>query len=113
MLGLSAGATLAVVSALRARDEDGPVLRGQALFYPVTNCPSVLTDSYQTYAKGYGLSQDNMHWFWEQYLPTPAAGVHPYAWPLRADYFAGTGPEAGARASKVNQPLRLWVLWPR
>jgi membrane-bound lytic murein transglycosylase A len=32
---------------------------------------------------------------------------------VRADYFAGTGPEAGALASKVNQTLRLWVLWPR
>ncbi len=32
---------------------------------------------------------------------------------VRADYFAGTGPEAGALASKVNQPLKLWVLWPR
>jgi membrane-bound lytic murein transglycosylase A len=32
---------------------------------------------------------------------------------VRADYFAGTGPEAGAFASRVNQPLRLWVLWPR
>ncbi len=33
--------------------------------------------------------------------------------PVRADYFAGTGPEAGQLASRVNQPLRLWVLWPR
>ncbi len=32
---------------------------------------------------------------------------------VRADYFAGTGPEAGTLASKVNQPLKLWVLWPR
>ncbi|MDB5892048.1 MAG: transglycosylase [Polaromonas sp.] len=32
---------------------------------------------------------------------------------VRADYFAGTGPEAGLFASKVNQPLRLWALWPR
>lgn len=32
---------------------------------------------------------------------------------VRADYFAGTGPEAGLLASRVNQPLRLWVLWPR
>ncbi len=32
---------------------------------------------------------------------------------VRADYFAGTGAEAGALASKVNQPLKLWVLWPR
>ena len=32
---------------------------------------------------------------------------------VRADYFAGTGPEAGVMAAKVNQPLRLWVLWPK
>ena len=32
---------------------------------------------------------------------------------VRADYFAGTGFEAGEFASRVNQPLRLWVLWPR
>jgi membrane-bound lytic murein transglycosylase A len=32
---------------------------------------------------------------------------------VRADYFAGTGAEAGALASAVNQPLRLWVLWPK
>ena len=32
---------------------------------------------------------------------------------VRADYFAGTGAEAGVMAARVNQPLRLWVLWPR
>lgn len=32
---------------------------------------------------------------------------------VRADYFAGTGPEAGQLAARMNQPLRLWVLWPR
>ena len=32
---------------------------------------------------------------------------------VRADYFAGTGGEAGQFASRVNQPLRLWVLWPK
>jgi membrane-bound lytic murein transglycosylase A len=32
---------------------------------------------------------------------------------VRADYFAGTGFDAGLLASRVNQPLRLWVLWPR
>jgi membrane-bound lytic murein transglycosylase A len=33
--------------------------------------------------------------------------------PVRADYFAGTGAEAGQLASRVNQPLRMWALWPR
>lgn len=32
---------------------------------------------------------------------------------VRADYFAGTGAEAGQMAARVNQPLRLWVLWPK
>ena len=32
---------------------------------------------------------------------------------VRADYYAGTGLEAGEFAAKVNQSLRLWVLWPK
>ena len=32
---------------------------------------------------------------------------------VRADYFAGTGPQAGELAGRMKQNLRLWVLWPR
>ena len=32
---------------------------------------------------------------------------------VRADYFAGTGPQAGELAGRMKQSLRLWVLWPR
>ena len=32
---------------------------------------------------------------------------------VRADYFAGSGLEAGELAGRVKQPLKLWVLWPR
>jgi membrane-bound lytic murein transglycosylase A len=32
---------------------------------------------------------------------------------VRADYFAGWGPEAGELAARLKQPLRLWVLVPR
>ncbi|MDR6534693.1 MltA domain-containing protein [Variovorax soli] len=32
---------------------------------------------------------------------------------VRADFFAGTGPEAGRLAARMNQPLRLWALWPK
>jgi membrane-bound lytic murein transglycosylase A len=32
---------------------------------------------------------------------------------VRADYFAGTGPEAGQLASRVKQPLQMWALWPQ
>ena len=32
---------------------------------------------------------------------------------VRADYFAGTGAEAGRVAARMNQSLRLWALWPK
>jgi membrane-bound lytic murein transglycosylase A len=32
---------------------------------------------------------------------------------VRADYYAGSGPEAGELAGRVKQPLQLWALWPR
>ncbi|WP_239027162.1 murein transglycosylase A [Ramlibacter algicola] len=32
---------------------------------------------------------------------------------VRADYFAGSGAEAGDIAGRLKQPLRLWALWPR
>jgi len=32
---------------------------------------------------------------------------------VRADYFFGSGQEAGELAGRLKQPLRLWVLWPR
>jgi membrane-bound lytic murein transglycosylase A len=33
--------------------------------------------------------------------------------PVRADYFAGWGAEAGELAGRLKQPLQLWVLWPK
>jgi membrane-bound lytic murein transglycosylase A len=32
---------------------------------------------------------------------------------VRADYFAGWGPEAGELAGRLKQPLALWALWPK
>jgi membrane-bound lytic murein transglycosylase A len=32
---------------------------------------------------------------------------------VRADFFTGSGPEAGDLAGRLKQPLRLWALWPR
>ncbi len=32
---------------------------------------------------------------------------------VRADYYAGSGPEAGELAGRLKQPLRLWALWPK
>lgn len=32
---------------------------------------------------------------------------------VRADYFAGWGQEAADLAGRLNQPLQMWVLWPK
>jgi membrane-bound lytic murein transglycosylase A len=32
---------------------------------------------------------------------------------VRADYYAGSGLEAGEMAGRLKQPLQLWALWPR
>jgi membrane-bound lytic murein transglycosylase A len=32
---------------------------------------------------------------------------------VRADYYAGSGAEAGELAGRLKQPLSLWVLWPK
>ena len=88
--GDSAGGCLAVVTALRSRDEGGPPLAGQLLFYPVLDVPSAHPDSsYGRYGTGFGLSRDGMAWFWDQYLPDPRQRLHPYAAPLRAASVAG------------------------
>ncbi len=32
---------------------------------------------------------------------------------VRADYFAGWGPEAAELAGRMRQPLQMWILWPK
>jgi membrane-bound lytic murein transglycosylase A len=32
---------------------------------------------------------------------------------VRADYYMGSGTEAGELAGRLKQPLAMWVLWPR
>jgi acetyl esterase len=83
--GDSAGGNLAAVCALRARDRAGPSLLMQVLLYPVTDC-DLETDSYVEHGSDPGdyLTTDEMHWFWDQYVPEPAARRAHEASPLRA-----------------------------
>lgn len=81
--GDSAGGCLAAVTALRIRDEGGPSLCGQLLFYPVTDYPSRPGNSYRAFGAGYGLTSQGMLWFWRQYLPDLSLAGQPLASPLR------------------------------
>ena len=87
--GDSAGGCLAAVTALRVRDEGGPRLQAQLLWYPVTDYPTSPTNSCLAYGAGFGLTQDGMRWFWDQYLEHPSAASHCHASPLRMATVAG------------------------
>lgn len=90
--GDSAGANLAAVTALMARDARGPALSFQLLIYPVADyrCKS---DSYERYSKGYGLLEaETMAWFRNHYLNSAADANDWRASPLLAPDLSGLPP---------------------
>jgi len=90
--GDSAGANLAAVMALMARDAGGPKLRLQSLVYPVADY-TLSSASYATFAEGYGLlTRAAMMWFQEHYLRSPADAEDWRASPIKAASFAGVAP---------------------
>src|SRR5262249_49625957 len=90
--GDSAGANLAAVVALLARDDRGPNLRLQSLVYPVGDY-TLSGASYGKYAQGCGvLTPDAMAWFGRHYLRSPADAADWRASPIKAPSFAGVAP---------------------
>ena len=81
--GTSAGATLALATALRVREYGGPSLAGQFLLYPIAG-HEFDTDSYHENAAGPLLTREDMRWFYDQYLRSPVDATNPFAVPLRA-----------------------------
>jgi acetyl esterase len=81
--GDSAGGNLAAVTALQARDFDGPDLTHQLLVYPITTDDQDLPARVEN-AEGYGLTTDAMAWFDEKYVVDTLDTGNPYAYPLKA-----------------------------
>jgi len=90
--GDSAGANLAAVVALLARDAGGPAIRLQVLIYPVADY-ALTGDSFKRYATGYGvLTSKAMDWFKSYYLNSPEEAADFRASPIRAKSLAGVAP---------------------
>ena len=70
--GDSAGANLAAVTAVLARDRQGPALAAQLLLFPATAAPSHGFASYDEVGEGYMLTKADMDWFWDHYRRSPA-----------------------------------------
>ena len=91
--GDSAGANFAAGVCIRARDEGGPRIMAQLLFYGSCDYPSEQTASSIEFADGPLLSADDVSWFWEQYLRDPIREQHnPIASPARAADHRGLPP---------------------
>jgi acetyl esterase len=87
--GDSAGANLAAVVAIMARDAGTPKLKFQALIYPVADY-TLSSDSYRRYGVGYGiLTADAMKWFQKHYLKSAADAEDWRASPIKAESLTG------------------------
>jgi len=82
-VGNSAGVNMAAVVALMTRDRGGPELKGQILFWPVTDA-NFETESYHEFAEGYSVTKAIMMWFWDAYMPNREQRREKYASPLQA-----------------------------
>jgi acetyl esterase/lipase len=77
------GATMATALTMMAKRRGGPRIRGQLLYYPVTDarCDS---PSQREFATGYLLTREALHWYWQQYTDDPREQADPTASPIRA-----------------------------
>jgi acetyl esterase len=83
--GIEAGANLAAVATLMARDRGGPALDGQILIMPMLD-PGMTTCSMRDVKLDDGMAEvaDTCAASYRGYLPNGADRVHPYASPLRS-----------------------------
>jgi acetyl esterase len=81
--GDSVGGNMAAAVTLMAKQRRGPKIAFQVLCYPVTDA-GFDTPSYLRFANGPWLTKRAMEWFWDAYLPDPAARQQPTATPLNA-----------------------------
>jgi acetyl esterase len=91
--GDSAGGNMSAVCALRARDRGGPELALQVLVCPVVD-HDMANASYREHGSGPDLflTVDDMVWFWNHYVPEPAARSAPDVSPLRAEDLSNLPP---------------------
>lgn len=90
--GDSAGANLATVLALKARDMNAPQLRAQILYYPAVDLTAKHYASYDAFGEGYGVTNEMKDVFDKAYVGHVEDKTDPYISPLYADSLAGLPP---------------------
>ncbi|HEY1915644.1 MAG TPA: alpha/beta hydrolase [Streptosporangiaceae bacterium] len=101
LAGDSAGGAIAVLAAVRLRDQGTPAA-GLLLANPNADL-TLAQPSVQTEGHGWGLEADDMRWFIEQWVPQPARRSDPSLSPLHADL---TGLPPAVIVTSEHDPLR-------
>ena len=103
--GIEAGANLAAVSALMARDRGGPELAGQILIMPMLD-PGLSTCSMREIPADTNVAcmADTCAASYRGYLPNAADRIHPYASPLQSSRLKNLPPALILSAD--DDPLR-------
>jgi acetyl esterase len=91
IVGDSAGANMAAVVALLARDRGGAKLAFQLLMFPATDF-RLNTPTMEELGEGYNVTKDQMIWIRNNYLPNSAHWTNPLASPLLAPDLSGLPP---------------------
>jgi acetyl esterase len=89
--GDSAGANLAAAVAQLAASDGGPTPIFQLLIYPVTDL-SRKRESYRLFREGFFLTESQMDWYRDHYLPDAGAALDPRASPILASDLSGLPP---------------------
>ncbi len=91
LAGDSAGGALAAAVARRRRDRGETGVDAQVLIYPVTDYR--FTDSsFKSFGANFGLTTEDMQWFWGKYLAAPSDAYTVDASPLAARDLTGLPP---------------------
>lgn len=90
--GDSAGANLAAVVAMLARDRNVPALCQQVLICPWVDVASFATESFRCFGDGLWSPRANLEWFRGHYLTHPEQAMLPTVSPLRIDDCGGLPP---------------------
>lgn len=105
VVGNSVGGNMATVTALMAKDKNGPKIKLQVLLWPVTDA-NFETESYNLFANGRFLTKNLMKWFWDSYLPDTSKRKEIYASPLQASLEQLKGLPATLVQTAENDVLR-------
>lgn len=83
VVGNSVGGNMTAVTALTAKEKNGPKIKGLVMMWPIVDA-NFETESYQRFGKDRFLSTPLMKWMYDFYIPDPSKRNDIHASPLQA-----------------------------